>query len=83
MENWVNLEGKFVHLVADMSKYTAWTSYTENVSVCTLGIFGTKYVRSETLQSAITLTVGDTSTITVPKITSQYSIGNTLDIKLR
>ena len=48
-ENWVNLQGKFMHLVADMSAYTASAADSDTVSVCFLSIFGTKYVRDDPL----------------------------------
>ena len=55
MENWVNLEGKYMHIVADMSAYTDSATVTDTVSVCTLGIYGTKYVRDEPLPSSATV----------------------------
>ena len=83
LEKWVNLEGKFMHLVADMSAYTGTAADSDTVSVCTLSIFGTKYVRDDPLPTTISVISGQTSTITVPSIYSYYQIGNTLDIKLR
>ena len=54
-ENWVNLQGKLVHLVADMSAYTASAADSDTVSVCTLSIFGTKYVRDDPLSTTISV----------------------------
>ena len=82
-ENWVNLEGKFMHLVADLSAYTDSAADTDIVSVCTLSIYGTKYVRDAPLSKTISVISGQTLTITVPSIYSYYRIGNTLDLKLR
>ena len=39
-EVWCNLEGRYVHIVADYSHLSGAT-----VSLCHLGIMGTKYVR--------------------------------------
>ena len=78
MENWVNLEGKYLHLVADMSPYD-----TDTVSVCSLGIFGTRYDRDEAIPTSMSVIQGKIVTITVPHIYSFYSIGNTIDINLR
>ena len=83
MENWVNLEGNYMHLVADMSTYTGSAAPTDTVSVCSLGIYGTKYVRDEPLSTSHTVTRGQVSTITVPDIYSFYEIGNELAISLR
>ena len=44
-ENWCNLKGKFIHIVADLSHLS---SLTYEMSICYLGIYGTEYVRSET-----------------------------------
>ena len=70
LEKWVNLEGKFMHLVADMSAYTATALDSDTVSVCTLSIFGTKYVRDDPIYTSITVTQGQTSKIEVPNIYS-------------
>ena len=82
-ENWVNLEGKYIHLVADQSAHIGTASGSETVSVCSLSVFGTKYVRDDSVPTSLTVTRGLVSTISVGKIYSVYQIGNTLDIKLR
>ena len=82
-ENWVNLEGKFMHIVADMSAYTSTAALSDEVSVCSLGIFGTIYARNDPIQTSITVTQGQTFTIAVPNIFSMYKIGNELAINLR
>ena len=57
-EHWVNLQGSFMHLVADMSAYTASAADSDTVSVCTLSVFGTKYVRDYPIPTSISLTQG-------------------------
>ena len=79
-ENWVNLQGKYIHLVADMSAYTASADDSDTVSVCNLSVFGTKYVRDDPLPTSFTVIRGQSTTLTVPNIYSFYEIGNTLVI---
>ena len=45
-EHWCNLEGRYVHIVSDMRAYEFPQVYYE-VSVCMLGIMGTRYVRGQ------------------------------------
>ena len=49
-EVWCNMEGNYVHLVADMSHLPTW-----NVSLCALGVMGTEYTRSSHLSTVITV----------------------------
>ena len=44
-EIWCNLEGRYMHMVADMSQQVASSLVSNKVSVCSLGVYGTKYVR--------------------------------------
>ena len=54
------------------------------VSICSIGIMGTKYVRAETLQNSIEVVKGDSQTVlVVPHIYSSVPIGTTLEINLR
>ena len=43
-ENWCNLEGKYLHYVAELSQVLA-DHGSITASICSVGIFGTKYVR--------------------------------------
>ena len=45
-EVWCNLEGQYMHIVADLS-HLAGQDY--NVELCTVGIMGTQYIRDQTL----------------------------------
>ena len=42
-ENWCNLQGKYIHLVADMSGESGTMFRT---GICSLGVFGTEYDRT-------------------------------------
>lgn len=54
------------------------------MSICSLGIMGTKYVRDGSpLPSSIELMQGEVSTLQVAHIYSEHTIGNTLAINLR
>ena len=73
-ENWCNMEGSNLHIVADLSHLVA-TSFT--ASICTVGVFGTKYVRDgDALPTSLELTEDSaTATLTVPYIYSALEIG--------
>ena len=49
-EAWCNLEGRYMHIVADLSHLSSYT-----MSLCSLGIMGTEYVRNETPPTEITI----------------------------
>ena len=51
--------------------------------MCSLGVFGTKYVRESQVPSQIEAIRGTRTTFTVEKIRSHFAIGNPLDINLR
>ena len=53
------------------------------MSLCSVGIMGTEYVRAEPLATEITLELGSTATLNIPHITSALTIGNTLQINMR
>ena len=53
------------------------------MSICNLGVMATEYVRDIALPTSTEVTQGDTNTLSVDKIYSLHTIGNTLDIKLR
>ena len=42
-EHWCNMEGTFLHIVSNM-KHMADQDY--EVSICSLGVIGTRYVRN-------------------------------------
>ena len=53
------------------------------VSICSLGLFGTKYVRDVPVPSTITIRKGDSYSQLIAQIYSFYEIGTKLAIDLR
>ena len=49
-EVWCNLEGQYMHIVADLS-HLSGTSY--DMKICTVGIMGTQYIRDQTLPQSL------------------------------
>ena len=49
-EVWCNLEGRFIHIVADLS-HLEGQGYS--MELCTVGVMGTKYVRDQTLPETL------------------------------
>ena len=82
-ENWCNLEGTYLHYVADLNHLA--TSYTNcETSICTVGVFGTRYVRDgDPLPGTIEVAQGEVFSLSVPYIYSEFTIGTTLVINLR
>ena len=70
-EHWCNLEGQYLHIVADLNELYATESSYE-MSICTLGVFGTQYVRSggDAVPSLIEIKQGETLQISIQHITS-------------
>ena len=79
VEEWCNMEGRYVFIVADLSHVK--TPYT--MSVCTIAIFGSGYRREEPLPTSLELTEGETMTLTVPHINTEYDTGVRHVIQLR
>ena len=84
-EVWCNLKGRYTSIVADL-KHMASQS-TLDMSLCNVGIMGTKYTRSVEPASTITITKGQAVTIVVEDVAvdanALLQIGNTIDIELR
>ena len=49
-EVWCNLEGRYMHIVADLN-HLAGQGYT--MTLCSIGIMGTQYVRDQTLPETL------------------------------
>ena len=78
-EVWCNLEGRYMHIIADLS-HLAGQGYS--MELCSVGIMGTQYVRDEPLP--VTLEISEEfTTLAIPNIYSALPIGNQLDINLR
>lgn len=78
IELWCNQEGKYMHLVADIRHLSS----PYEMSLCSLGIMGTKYERAE-MQENFEVLKGETLTVRVPHIYSSIEIANELRIKVR
>ena len=76
LESWCNLEGRYVFFVSQNVPDGSF-------DICHVGIFGTRYLRDQTIESSVTVQAGDSYTMNIDHIYSEESIGNTLDIKLR
>ena len=72
-EVWCNLEGRYMHIVADLS-HLAGQSY--EMQLCSVGIMGTKYIRDQTLPETLEIQSEGITTLTIANIYSAISIGN-------
>lgn len=78
-EHWCNTEGDHVHIVADLGHLD--TDY--EMSMCTLGLMGTRYIRDKSIPTEVNVSAGDSFTLTVPHIYSEVEIGTELAINIR
>ena len=78
-EVWCNLEGQFVTILADLSALANEDWYT--MSICSLGVMGTEYVRDKKPPTTIQLNYMEAYTLSVENIYSKETIGNVLDIQ--
>ena len=69
-----------MHLVGDL-KHLNGQTYEQ--SVCSVGIMGTRYIRSSTPTTNFTLVTGASDSFTIEAIRSELTIGNELSIYLR
>ena len=79
-EAWCNLEGQYLHIVADLRELR---SKEYEVSICSLGVMGTRYGRETQIDKQVTVLPGGSATFKVEKIEALIPIGNVLDIQLR
>ena len=78
------MEGRYLHMVADMSKSEPDAFSLNEVSICSLGVFGTQYLRDgEAIPSSVEVKQGESLKLNIERIYSLVSLGNTLSIKLR
>ena len=59
------------------------TNASAQVSICTVGVFGTRYVRSETLTTNFVITAGSQAVLTVQDVYAEDTIADTLSISTR
>lgn len=80
VEAWCNLPGRYVTISADLTSLVG----DYEMSICNLGLFGTKYERSTLIEKSITLGKNESTRVfKVENIASKLTIGNQLDIYLR
>lgn len=81
-EIWCNLEGRYMHIVADLNHLSG---STYSMELCSLGIMGTQYVRDEPVPETLQIfrESQSTETINILHIYSTLTIGNTLQINMR
>ena len=79
-EVWCNMQGQYVFIVADLSHLRG--DYYK-MSLCNLGIMGTRYVRDESFEESIEIIKGNSISILVPHVYSELPIANELEINLR
>ena len=77
-ETWCNLPGRFTF-------YRATGIPTNTISVCSIAVTGTRYIRDSTfvLETSQNIYTHTLTTIIVPHVYSELTIGNVLAIKLR
>ena len=78
MEKFCNMQGQYVTIDATLTQ--AQSPFL--IPLCNLGIMGTEYGRSSSLEVNVSVTIGSTKNVDIPKIESLLSIGNTLDIEI-
>ena len=79
IEVWCNLEGQYVHIVADLSHLIG--SYT--MSLCSVGIMGASLVRDEPLPTSIEIFQGQSMSVGVPHFFDEFTGIQEYTINLR
>ena len=84
-ELWCNLEGQYMHMVADQSDQVGSAADSDTVTMCQVGVYGTKYERTsgDPVPATIEVSQGQSETVTIDNIQASIPIGNTLAINLR
>ena len=82
-ELWCNLPGRYITVSADLSHLTKGTS-DYGMTICSLGIMGTKYElpSGTSIPTKITMVDKEQKIVNIPRIVSSLTIGNTLKISL-
>ena len=63
--------------------YVATVVPTFEISICSVAVFGTRYIRDEPLQSTIEIEANRSVVFSVPHVHAEDVIGNHLAIDLR
>ena len=61
----------------------AVAAVANEMSICSLGIMGTKYERATEIPDEVTMDANTEYTLAYAPLVSKYPIGNTIDIRLR
>ena len=79
-EAWCNMKGRYTSIVADLTGLAS--EVTLGMSLCNVGIMGSKYFRKTQPPLTIEITVGETKNLTIENIfvdqDPKFEIGNTL-----
>ena len=75
-EVFCNMSGRYTFFVSTIVP-------SVEVSICTVAVFGTSYIRIETLTDTIVIQAGDQSVLSVPHVFAEDVIGDQLAIELR
>ena len=71
-------------MVADMSQHVSTAADSDTVSICSVGVYGTKYVRNgDPVTTSIEIVLNQSQTISIERIQPSITIANQQDIKLR
>ena len=71
IEKFCNMEGRYLHIVADLSHLIG----VYKMSVCAVASFGTAYIRDESLPDSLELVQGESISLSVPHIYTEYDSG--------
>ena len=78
------MQGRYTTIVADYSDLMASSGSIDYMpSLCDFGIFGTSYVRDQTVPSSLEVSANSLQSIEIQHIYSEREIGNELLIKMR
>ena len=79
-EIWCNKQGRYIDVSFVMDSFADGATF--EMSICTLGIMGTKYVlkEGEIMPTTISVEHLDTKVVSIPLVESKFEIGDILDI---
>ena len=73
-----------MHMVADHNYIATESIPGDEISICSVGVYGTQYVRDgESVPSSIEVDKGQSTTVSIKHIYSKLTITNALSINLR
>ena len=81
-EVWCNLQGQYMHIVADLSQTNLKGKFYYQ-TIASLAIIGSDYDRPTAIPTSIDIFASESMKIEIGAVRSLHTIGNVLDIKLR